>query len=391
LCRSNAVVESHFKSVKHGRLEGRLRVRPRSFVAAELKYVQGKLNERKLPKFRVRRSKDIAASEEKWRRGRRPARYTDTTSASRLLRKLSSRLRKTEKDHAPAVHTSEAVGVDDSAAGHAQGPRTSHDASSATTVPQTVSCVHDKELDGDAISDALEHLRRTYPEIDGLQPPGLGQCVVGKSMPRFQAVTRPFVQVLNVGDHWVTATNRFGDRRNDVFWFDSLHGRVSPSSALQLTSLLRRCVEADRILVNCRLCAHQGKKSRLSGYYALAFAYAICNGTDPSGFQYDAQTMVDVIDSNLSSGTVDEVPPAARNAALSLRQQTIDKRHCVCHRPSSISKSAVTMIECTYCANWFHVECVSTTARQRRRDSAVWAGPCCQGIRYDTIRYDRRV
>ena len=58
LCRTNAVVESRFKSVKHGRLEGRLRLRPRYFVSAELKYVLGKVNERKMPKVRVQKKSD---------------------------------------------------------------------------------------------------------------------------------------------------------------------------------------------------------------------------------------------------------------------------------------------------------------------------------------------
>jgi len=59
LCRTNAVVESRFKSVKHGRFEGRLRLRPRYFVSAELKYVLGKVNERKMPKVRVQKKRQL--------------------------------------------------------------------------------------------------------------------------------------------------------------------------------------------------------------------------------------------------------------------------------------------------------------------------------------------
>ena len=60
-CRTNSAVESHFKVVKHQRLEGRSRVRLRAFVMAELTYVLGKLNERKLTK--VRNSRDVETSQ----------------------------------------------------------------------------------------------------------------------------------------------------------------------------------------------------------------------------------------------------------------------------------------------------------------------------------------
>jgi len=58
-----------------------MRVRPREFVSAELKYVLGKLNERKLPQMKVQRCKDLASTEEKWRR---TARYADSAASSQL-------------------------------------------------------------------------------------------------------------------------------------------------------------------------------------------------------------------------------------------------------------------------------------------------------------------
>jgi len=64
---------------------------------------------------------------------------------------------------------------------------------------------------------AMDDLRAAYNHLDGLEPPGLAACVAGKSVPRFQPVVRPFVQVLDIGDHWVTATNVFLPRPNTVF------------------------------------------------------------------------------------------------------------------------------------------------------------------------------
>jgi len=49
-CRTDSVVESQFKSVKHGRLERQTVVRETAaFVTVELTYILGKLNEKKFP------------------------------------------------------------------------------------------------------------------------------------------------------------------------------------------------------------------------------------------------------------------------------------------------------------------------------------------------------
>ena len=60
-CLSNEPVENHFKGVKHGRVHDATRICPYQFVAAELRYVLGKLNEAKLPKLKSKsRRKDIS-------------------------------------------------------------------------------------------------------------------------------------------------------------------------------------------------------------------------------------------------------------------------------------------------------------------------------------------
>ena len=156
-------MESHFKSVKHGRLEGRSRVRPRAFVTAELKYVLGKLNERKLPKERIHKSprREAALTEEKRRRRKCSARYADVAVASKRLKTIRRRL------------------------------GTEHITKDTTTVHDVTSAVdiHTNEMSNDEITTAMDQLRAVYPDIDGLQHPGLGLCR------RHVLVVRPFVQV----------------------------------------------------------------------------------------------------------------------------------------------------------------------------------------------------
>ena len=372
-CRTNSVVESHFKSVKHGRMEGRSRVRPRAFVTAELKYVLGKLNERKLPKVKVQ-SKTAASTEEKWSRRKRPARYSDAAVASKRLKTIHRRMTPTATATAAPVKGEAASAAEHIAATARKTATTVQDVTSAVaaTPASTTANVQMKELGDGDIMTAMDQLRAAYPDVDGLQHPGLGVCVAGHSMPRFKPVVRPFVQVLNIGDHWITATNMLTRNNCLIYWFDSLHGRnISPSTAMQLSSLLRRQTN-DYIQLIHRACPLQYTWSRLCGYYALAAAYAVCSGSDPTGREYDAQTMVDVIDRNIQTGRVDQVPSATQGPAKTRMRQRIPKLHCNCHQPS-----AGKMIQCTNCTNWFHVDCVSVTARQLRRLSAAWNGPCC--------------
>jgi len=56
------------RGMKHGRLRGHQHVRPYQFVSAQLQYVNGKVNERKLPKLKSRK-KDAIKTKEKWKDG----------------------------------------------------------------------------------------------------------------------------------------------------------------------------------------------------------------------------------------------------------------------------------------------------------------------------------
>ena len=134
-------------------------------------------------------------------------------------------------------------------------------------------------------------------------------------------------QVLNVGDHWITVTNKFSADPNVVYMYDSLHGRVlATNTVVQLTSLLRQHVESDHI------CARQRHLSRLCGYFTLAAAYAVCSGEDPTGRKDDSSAMVSFIDMNLLTDSVDVVPHLPDVRVRNLDTIVVDKRHCLCHQ-----------------------------------------------------------
>ena len=126
------------------------------------------------------------------------------------------------------------------------------------TSVSTTANVQMKELGDGDIMTAMDHLRAVYPHELRLQHPGFGVCVVGHSRPIFKPVVRLFVQVLNIGDHWIMASNKMTRNQRVVYWFDSLNGpNISPSTVMQLSSFLRRQTHPDYIHIIHRACTLQ--------------------------------------------------------------------------------------------------------------------------------------
>lgn len=96
--RSNAAIESYFRSVKHGRLH-RKRCRPKEFIDMELAYVKGKLNETILPSKRATSYRQLSGLEEKWKgrrtrgtgRNARLATYADPKTAAGVIANVGRR------------------------------------------------------------------------------------------------------------------------------------------------------------------------------------------------------------------------------------------------------------------------------------------------------------
>jgi hypothetical protein len=103
-CHSNAIIESHFKAVKHGMLKGRKRLRPREFLCKSLAYITGKLNEKMLPQAALasRKRKVLQDSPEVWSKRRtKTKRYHDPAVAKKLFGN-----KKTEKHEPEKPETS---------------------------------------------------------------------------------------------------------------------------------------------------------------------------------------------------------------------------------------------------------------------------------------------
>ena len=149
-----------------------------------------------------------------------------------------------------------------------------------------------EELDDMGIQMIQDLLYKHHPDLAGLQYVGYGEFR-GTQLPKFSSVDGvPFVQILNVGDHWLCVTNVFGTSTHDLYVFDSLQRkRLSDSAITQISAILRNDSSCETLTVHVRKYVRQTARSRACGLYAAAAAFACCNREDPTGFSYNVNDL----------------------------------------------------------------------------------------------------
>ena len=229
------------------------------------------------------------------------------------------------------------------------------------------------ELDSDNIGEGLKLLKRHYGDtIGGLQEPGFGSCVRTCSMPRLDAVdSKRFVHIVNVGDHWLTVSNVFGKTSHEVFVYDSSYTRVQAQCEVEVTSLLRTDELRDTVSYHMRSFVRQRRGSRFCGFYALGAAFSCVLRHDPTGFVFDEKVMPQHLQYCLDNNKVIQFP-GIRAQDISETIQVKSKKHCLCQR-----SSGGTMLQCSFCGNWYHADCLQDIEISSMNPSVHWTGPCC--------------
>jgi hypothetical protein len=88
----------------------------------------------------------------------------------------------------------------------------------------------------EAMDRALDILRRSYPQVSGLQSSVLGRYGAGASRPTFQPQHDKFVQIFWLNDHWVCGTNIFAKSHHRLYWYDSCQKDfVAAEAVVQVT------------------------------------------------------------------------------------------------------------------------------------------------------------
>lgn len=212
--------------------------------------------------------------------------------------------------------------------------------------------------------------------MGNFQLPDIGVCIVHGSVPKFIPVER-FIQILNVGDHFICATNTFSRTFLEVYIYDSMYEVIPKSAVLQVTSLLRN-QEADAITFRIRNFGKQRNHSRTCGFYAVAAAISIFNQVDPTGNIYDEIQLIRGVRDRLADKIVTQIPPVRRMEVKDILVERKQKLHCICH-----SVSHGKMIQCDHCLTWFHEQCVIVPQQVLRQEALLWFGPCCKNYNID--------
>lgn len=232
------------------------------------------------------------------------------------------------------------------------------------------------ELDDVDIQKAMDILKVHCLSIAGLEHVGLGTCIRGCSVPRFAAAgNRQFVQIVNVGDHWVCATNLFGETTSDVYVYDSLFSRVTPSLVVQISSILRLDNTSNSITFHVREFKQQKPGTRWCGYYAVAAAFAVCQGVDPTGTVYTVELLHDAVKEHLEAGSVGLLPATNCKSKRDVQTLTKQRLFCICQK-----RAMGEMVRCERCFNRFHASCVAAFQLPLTADGQLERGPCCSHV-----------
>lgn len=380
---SNAIIESHFKTVKHGTLQGKQRLRPREFFEKQLVFIQGRLNETHLPavprQIKQRAKQHMLQDEpEIWeRKRRRQSSYADKSTARKVLKVsivAESRPSKPEARDNLAEDNKKKNSVVGNKVISEECCNVFAETSTAQNqnTLESVLIQNRNEIGDIDVNRAIRLMQNCYGNaFGGLNETGMGTYTPGKCMPRFSTANGVrFVQVLNIGDHWICVTNIFGKTTHDVYIYDSLYESISNQVIVMTTSLLRDEDTPDTITFSIRKFRQQSQHTRICGFFAVAAAFSCCEKIDPTGIVYDESLMAEHLQKCFNEEKV-QVFPGVQTQCKSVFTRRLNKLHCFCQQ-----QSRGNMIQCSYCLNWLHVDCVGEN-QTITKPHVVWLGPCC--------------
>lgn len=168
------------------------------------------------------------------------------------------------------------------------------------------------------------------------------------------------VQILHRGDsksgHWFTVST-VGCNEGSVNWYDSSYNELDVDSKYQICSILKydgKALKFNKIPVQ----SQQGAAD--CGLFAIAFAVALCLGNNPQKMVFNQDKMrehlVDCIESQNFTNF-----PFSVNTNWRKKRIVSTKENILC-RCRGIYDSE--MVQCSECALWFHLRCISESVRK---------------------------
>jgi hypothetical protein len=207
-------------------------------------------------------------------------------------------------------------------------------------------------LDDGIIDHAQAMLRQQFPTVSGLF--ATGSITLLGSPPELNT---KFVQILHLGgNHWVTASN-IGCPKNSVNIFDSLSPQNNHTLSAQVASFLK-CKDSSIRMVWPHFQRQSGYDD--CGLFAIASAYELCRGEDPTLLKFQQVQMRAHLMSCYFNGNISSFQSTARRPHHPVKMDNI-RIFCSCRRP--FRAKVENMVECSSCKEWFHDECEGINLR----------------------------
>ncbi len=206
------------------------------------------------------------------------------------------------------------------------------------------------------INAAQSLLREQFPLQQGLQ-----DTLLVEQCRTYHSGTNNFVQILYInGNHWVCTSNRFSPA-GAVDVFDcSTCSRNSRTLKRQL-ALILQCPAASFCVRHIDVQRQNGSSE--CGLFAIAFAYTLCLGLDPSTIRYDQAQMRTHYEACINDEEFEMFPTLPYHHRQAARQNRVKSEKqlrifCKCRLPwdkDDTTKGA--MIQCSRCKEWYHEHC----------------------------------
>ena len=228
-------------------------------------------------------------------------------------------------------------------------------------------------LADDVINEFLQLLKLTYPAVEGLQDPLLGQKRHFNVMKN-----KPFVQVLHTASlHWI-AISTIGCTEGEVKLLDSLYSSVNEHTRRQICDLLMSDSHEIKIKV---LSVQQQTNSVDCGPFALAFITSEILGENVSEISFDEINLRNHMRACFEKGKVTAFPKCEKNVKRCKENNIGLTVFCSCRQfwtKKDLKEKGKAMAECTNCFKWFHEKCENIPRRVFTKKNINWFCSKCK-------------
>ena len=199
-------------------------------------------------------------------------------------------------------------------------------------------------LNSSLINASQKLLKKKFTTQKGLQD------TVAKET-SWKPVEGEFVQVIHIKHcHWVTVSNKFCPPAT-VRVYDSAPSVITADTKFQIAAMLQ-CKEAKLVIETMMM--DQQVNGDDCGLHAVASAYELCAGKDPTSIKWKHNELRSHLLTCLENEQMKPFPKAGRRRDGVVASSVQFSLFCICRMPENRSSK---MAQCLSCGEWFHQSC----------------------------------